>query len=294
MTTNGPDFLGIGAQRSGTSWLQANIGAHPQIWSTPVKELHYFDVFRPVAENRELFWTQYRRHLRTRLYRSAGELLRLDYAPRGLAWDARYFLRRRTDAWYRSLFRPAKGRVAGEFTPAYAVLPDGTVGEIARMFPRLKVIYIMRDPISRSWSNVANRFNRLRLTFDDTTPEELIGLMSGGGMLQRSDYPTTISNWERHFPREQIFYGFFDEIREQPKDLLLRLFEFLGVEGAAAHLPPGFERPRNSKPLSRVKMPREIEAALARLHLANLEWLTERFGAYPARWLERARNALAA
>jgi hypothetical protein len=37
-----PDFLGIGVTRAGTTWLYANLRAHPAI-SMPGKELHYFD-----------------------------------------------------------------------------------------------------------------------------------------------------------------------------------------------------------------------------------------------------------
>ena len=38
-----PDFLCIGAQKSGTTWLYHNLKQHPQVWLPPVKELHYFD-----------------------------------------------------------------------------------------------------------------------------------------------------------------------------------------------------------------------------------------------------------
>ena len=38
-----PNFLGIGAQKSGTTWLHANLSQHPQIWMPPVKEIHYLD-----------------------------------------------------------------------------------------------------------------------------------------------------------------------------------------------------------------------------------------------------------
>jgi hypothetical protein len=37
-----PDFIGIGAQKAGTTWLHRNIVDHPQIW-IPRKEVHYFD-----------------------------------------------------------------------------------------------------------------------------------------------------------------------------------------------------------------------------------------------------------
>jgi hypothetical protein len=36
-----PDFVGLGAQRAGTSWLYACLIEHPQIWM-PRKEIHFF------------------------------------------------------------------------------------------------------------------------------------------------------------------------------------------------------------------------------------------------------------
>ena len=37
-----PDFIGLGAQRSGTTWLYSLIAAHPGVQGDAVKELHYF------------------------------------------------------------------------------------------------------------------------------------------------------------------------------------------------------------------------------------------------------------
>jgi hypothetical protein len=37
-----PDFLIIGAQKSGTTWLHRNLWTHPQVWM-PKREVHYFD-----------------------------------------------------------------------------------------------------------------------------------------------------------------------------------------------------------------------------------------------------------
>jgi hypothetical protein len=38
-----PNFLGIGAQKAGTSWLYENLKLHPEIYLSDRKELHYFD-----------------------------------------------------------------------------------------------------------------------------------------------------------------------------------------------------------------------------------------------------------
>lgn len=37
-----PDFVGVGAQRSGTTWLYSLIAAHPDVHGGATKELHYF------------------------------------------------------------------------------------------------------------------------------------------------------------------------------------------------------------------------------------------------------------
>ena len=38
-----PDFLGIGAQKAGTTWLWANLRSHPQLFLPETKEIHFFD-----------------------------------------------------------------------------------------------------------------------------------------------------------------------------------------------------------------------------------------------------------
>jgi hypothetical protein len=38
-----PGFLGIGAQKAGTTWLHENLSCHPDLFLPPEKELHYFD-----------------------------------------------------------------------------------------------------------------------------------------------------------------------------------------------------------------------------------------------------------
>jgi hypothetical protein len=38
-----PDFMGIGAMRSGTSWLNKQLKRHPEVWMSSPKELHFFD-----------------------------------------------------------------------------------------------------------------------------------------------------------------------------------------------------------------------------------------------------------
>ncbi len=38
-----PTFLGIGAQKAGTTWLHRNIRRHPELFMPSTKELHFLD-----------------------------------------------------------------------------------------------------------------------------------------------------------------------------------------------------------------------------------------------------------
>ncbi|CAN5504495.1 hypothetical protein BH10ACT11_BH10ACT11_19240 [soil metagenome] len=49
--TGPPDFVGIGAQRCGTSWWFDTLRRHPAIQSAPGKELHYFDWYLDAEVN---------------------------------------------------------------------------------------------------------------------------------------------------------------------------------------------------------------------------------------------------
>jgi hypothetical protein len=46
-----PDFLCVGAQKAGTSWLYHQLTLHPDFWMPPIKELHYFDTLSRVKLN---------------------------------------------------------------------------------------------------------------------------------------------------------------------------------------------------------------------------------------------------
>ncbi len=56
-----PDFIGLGAQRSGTTWLFSLIAAHPGVHGEAVKELHYFHRYwnRPFTAADATTYAQY-------------------------------------------------------------------------------------------------------------------------------------------------------------------------------------------------------------------------------------------
>jgi len=63
-----PDFLGIGAQKSATSWLHQQLIKHPEIYLPEQKEIHYFDK-HPSAS---LAWYSY--HFKEGVSKIKGEI----------------------------------------------------------------------------------------------------------------------------------------------------------------------------------------------------------------------------
>jgi hypothetical protein len=63
-----PDFLGIGGQKAGTTWLHANLSCHPNLFLTAQKELHYFDWYYHTR------LCEYARHFADAGTRVAGEI----------------------------------------------------------------------------------------------------------------------------------------------------------------------------------------------------------------------------
>ena len=126
-----PDFLCIGAQKAGTSWFDIMLRQHPQVFLPPMKEVHFFD-FIHLPEHRPWIPGSFERHRRRLQGRDA-------------ATDA-YFERlaaipQRQDAWYAVVFRhpDAEGRVSGEVTPAYSLLPPEGIARVRAVNPATRI-----------------------------------------------------------------------------------------------------------------------------------------------------------
>ena len=69
-----PRVVCIGAQKAGTSWLHHQLNEHPKIWTTPFKEVHYFNA-RHCPEHQQWLPWHFREAVRAteRRFRARGE-----------------------------------------------------------------------------------------------------------------------------------------------------------------------------------------------------------------------------
>jgi hypothetical protein len=224
-----PDFLCIGAQKSGTTWLHDNLVRHPQIWLPPVKEIHYFDrpYDSPFARlfGRAVRLRKGREHLRrTVVDFAAGRASRSD-----LSWAVRYALARRSDAWYGSLFEQPAGIVTGEICPGYARLPLERVRHVGALMPEAKILYLLRHPIERAWSAAVMHFNDSGVRdYRRTDPAEIERWLRRPKTMEHAGYAEAIERW-RSVYGDRLLIGYYDELRQDPGELLARIQRFLGL-----------------------------------------------------------------
>jgi hypothetical protein len=225
-----PDFLVIGAQKCGTTWLYSCLRKHPGCYLPPKKELHYFDrsSFYP-SSNKLSVKSPFNRLLNLSLFKNVKKDVSRITSPGRLKWYLKFHLGVYNDDWYKSLFNAkSEFQVSGEVTPAYSMLEKEDIQKVHLMNPDMKIIFIMRNPIERDWSAFKMRVRKHNLNFEmvkDKYVYNFFDLFSSKG-----DYLSTIKNWKSIFPTEQLFWGYYDDIERDPKNFLQRVFDFLCLD----------------------------------------------------------------
>ena len=289
-----PDFIGIGAQKSGTTWLHHNLRPHPEIWLPPVKELHYFDqniqdagttfaAYKRFTGKRP-FDERWRRQVKNRTKNNLK-----NPSLESLVWDFKYFMLTPSDDWYASLFRPGKGKTAGEITPSYSLLEKESISHIHELMPRAKLLFFMRNPIERAWSHaVMDLDKRGGRSVEEAAEEQVQRHFNRPDSRRLADYMRTLEHWQSFYGEEQFFVGFLEDIHLFPEELLGRVYGYLGVD-------PSF-RPRSAKKKihsrSVGKIPTKLATYLAGMYREEVSRLDKRFGGYASFWLYCADRLL--
>lgn len=110
-----PNFLVIGVEKGGTTWLHAQLKKHPNIFVPPTKEIHFFNKYN-------------------------SNFIAHDYFKCGLDW-------------YLEFFKEYNGQQAiGEVTPMYICDPEAPF-RIKEVLPNVKLVAMLRNPVQRAYSH---------------------------------------------------------------------------------------------------------------------------------------------
>lgn len=267
-----PDFLGIGAQKAGTTWLSQMLDQRPDIWTPPFKEVQFFN-HRYVEEHRK--WLPWH-------YRRAKINLHKRWEARGEGMPpamARYLERITrepmfTNHWYKQVFAPTPaGAHSIDVTPEYSTLPEEGVEFVANFLPQAKFIYIIRHPVDRAISQLKMNLTRARRR--PKSVADWLAEVEDPVLLDRGDYLTYVPRWNAHFGPDRLLYLPFGMIAADPPGFLRRVEDFLGLS-AFDYRNPGskvFAAPDG------LSVPAEARARLRAKLEPQFGFLEDRFGA---------------
>lgn len=195
-----PEFLVIGAQKAGTSWLHHNLRQHPGI-------------FMPVAKDQAYFcWSEGPQAIGLEEYEEQFEGCR-DGQLAGEA-TAAYFWTHSGSPW--------------------DVKPEGYCPDVPKrvrdtLGGDTRLLLSLRDPVDRAVSAYLHH-----IAFGDLDPS--VSLLDAGdfiGLLDIGFYAAHLRNWLAYFARESLLVLDFErDIVAQPHETLRRAFDFLGVDAA--------------------------------------------------------------
>ena len=146
----------------------------------------------------------------------------------------RYF--NRSLRFYGKQFIQGRDRIKGEITPDYCVLTEGRVALIRALMPQVRLILIIRNPVDRAWSAARRIFSRLgpevhdEIYYDFFKNDSYDYPGEYDEFMNRGDYSRILDRWQRHFTQQQMLVLRFEDIAENPKAFLRRVFQHIGVD----------------------------------------------------------------
>ncbi|HMQ48239.1 MAG TPA: sulfotransferase [Saprospiraceae bacterium] len=196
-----PDFIGIGAQKSGTTWLYLNLKQHPDI------------------------------QFAKRIIREDGKWVKLPLDQKEL----RYF--KNNDRFYSPMHHYTRhfedldsSKLKGEITPDYAIMGRDRIRFMHTIMPNAKLILLVRNPIQRAWSHAKmDLVKRGGQSIEQLSDETVWNHFNGQGAISRGSYSRILDKYYQFFPKEQLFVGFYEDISTEPEALFINILQFLGL-----------------------------------------------------------------
>ena len=195
-----PNFLIIGAQKAGTTWLVNHLRTHPDVFLYP-KEIHYFDS-------------------------------KSNY-PKGLKWYQGHFdgvitetaIGEKTPEYLWVHNNPNREFLPDVHTHVHEILPDA------------KLIITLRNPVERAISNLIHKYRKQKISPIFSPNMYLAGnkyhLIEPYGILERGLYYDHIQAYRAYYPANQMLVLIYEEdIVQSPEAGMRKVCRFLEIDDA--------------------------------------------------------------
>lgn len=204
-----PNFLVVGAAKSGTTSLYFYLEQHPDIYMPSLKEPEFFAADEGEVINEDGLRGQHVRPARiTRL------------------------------ADYQALFRDAQSEKArGEASAVYLYLPEAA-DRIKASLPDAQILAILRNPVERAYSAFLHQVREGLEDKDFATAlkKEPERIAAGWSPLYHyramGYYAEQLARYYRAFGPDKMHVYLYDDLRENPSGFVQRIFNVLGVDAS--------------------------------------------------------------
>lgn len=245
--TRFPDFLVIGPQRTGSSWLFRQLAKHPEILVPKEKETYYFSTLgQPEHE-------KFR-------YRTMSEFL-------GAAMVDSPLLHLRKLVRHKLRYRP---RIYGEATASNATVPLEVIEDICRINPSIKVVMMLRQPAGRARSHAKKALTaHTDRRPDELEFEEFDRFLRASGQVAKANCRQIIENWRSCLAPKNFMLAEFRRVAEAPQELLTEVQRFLGIDHD--RLPGLHELQAKVYSTGAGRLPDAVENRIQELYKASIE-----------------------
>ena len=135
-------------------------------------------------------------------------------------------------------FDESEGCLIGEICPSYSL--DGVAANIYDHNPQAKIIILLREPVSRAYSNYQHlvRDGRERDCFEDALAAEDDRLTQGWewfwGLKQNSFYFDLVTEYVETFGRANVKIIFFEDFVKNQEHHVKDVMDFIGLDPSTA------------------------------------------------------------
>lgn len=129
--------------------------------------------------------------------------------------------------WYESHFAEGAGhRARGESSTSFTKLPSwpDATARLAALLPDAKLIYVMRNPVDRTFSHYGHTVRQGHETLPFTR-----ALAEVPRYLEVSRYAMQLRGLDEHFPPDQIALVSHERLEQEPEAVLVEVLGFLGL-----------------------------------------------------------------
>jgi hypothetical protein len=197
-----PDFIIGGAMKSGTTTLREILNKHPDVF-LPSKEIHFFDIDNIIQHGE---FNCFDKHKGNWISQS------MDANPEKL-WN-----------WYLSHFQGKDPYLKGEDSTTY-LASNVAAQRIAMQRKSIKLIFLLRQPTKRAYSNYLHELKAGRMTH---TFENILRY-NPFMVLNRSLYKNQLDYYYQLLPKERIKIVLFEDLVGNTKDTIQEISDFLKI-----------------------------------------------------------------